>query len=393
VARKSHPVFRALDRWEGKGLLNSELAGTLRRETETELLGEGRRWSQYLLAATGAGVLMIAGGTFLAWAWPGMGFAGRSVTLGVVGAAVLWLGMALPRARRWIPIGYLLQISGSVLLLMAFAYSESAWDDRSAGGVAAGLLALATPAVLVGWAFRRDAVLVALQSALAFLFLFVFLDRTFGLGAEEVLWVLDALLVLGLGFLGYRLRDPAGPEWILNTFLAFLFSGLVLLLFSGNLLWDLDELAILPLDVWLIALAGFTLWSLQEETPLKLQRDWNERLLAYCVLLGIPFAFMTTLEVMETGPAVAALSVAGIGALGFWYSLPKGSRSVLAASCLAFLLAAWYYGAEKAGALGAVLALVTVAGILFFGALRVGTVGSPLSEASEGSNEMGEDGR
>ncbi len=50
---------------------------------EAELQGEGRRWSQYLLAATGGAVLIVAGGTFLAWAWPEMGPAGQSVTLAV----------------------------------------------------------------------------------------------------------------------------------------------------------------------------------------------------------------------------------------------------------------------------------------------------------------------
>jgi hypothetical protein len=94
--------------------------------------------------------------------------------------------------------------------------------------------------------------------------------------------------------------------------------------------------------------------------------------LAYCIVLAIPFTFMTTLEAMRAGPNTAALTLAAIGGAGLWYSIPRGMRWVLATSCLALLIAAWYYGAEKAGALGAVLALVGMSVILFWGSFKLG---------------------
>ncbi len=384
MSRSSHVVLQALSRWEGQGLIASPLAEALRSEVEETLLGESRRWSQYLLAATGGAVLMIAGGTFLAWAWPEMAYAGRSVALGVVGVLVLSLGVRVPRGGRWVPAGYFLQIAGPVLLLMAVAYSENAWADRTLGGILSGMVGLLTPVVMMGVAFRRDPVLPALQMALSFLFLSVFLDRVLGADGETILWILDGVLVLGLGVLGTRLKDPRGPAWLLNGFVALLFASLVLLLFSANVLWDLGEFAILPLDVWLLTVVGLSLWGLQETLPPHLRRDWYERQLAYCVLLAIPFGFITTLEAMNAGPNTAALTVGGVGGMGLGYSLPRGSRPVLVASCLALLIAAWYYGAEKAGALGAVLALAVVAVILFWGSSRMGRRPAPVGETRSG---------
>jgi hypothetical protein len=61
-----------------------------------------------------------------------------------------------------------------------------------------------------------------------------------------------------------------------------------------------------------------------------------------------------------------------VGGLGLLYSLPRGSRVVLLAACIALLAAAWYYGAEKGGALGSVLALTLWAAVLFWGSSRLG---------------------
>lgn len=235
----------------------------------------------------------------------------------------------------------------------------------------AGVLALATPLVLVGYYLKKDPVIAALQAALSFLFFFLFLDRTFGFSQVTCIWILDGLLVVGLAYLAVKMRNPKEPEWVLNLFMAFLYVTPVLLVFTGELVWNLDEHVIYPLDLWLIAVAGLSLWALQDSAPVHLPKDWYERQLAYAVLIGIPFALMTTLEVLETGPHVAALSVAAIGGLGLWFAIPRGSRAVLIASCLALLIAAWFYGAEMAGALGAVVALTVMAGALFLGASRI----------------------
>jgi hypothetical protein len=61
-----------------------------------------------------------------------------------------------------------------------------------------------------------------------------------------------------------------------------------------------------------------------------------------------------------------------VGGVGLAYSLPRESRVVLAASCIALLVAAWYYGAEKGGALGSVLALAFMAVLLLWASSRVG---------------------
>ncbi len=372
MARTSHPVFRAIRRWEEKGLLPPHLANNLRDETREEFEVESRRWSQYLLAATGGAVLVIAGSTFLAWAWPAMGPAGQSLTLAVIGLGIFTLGVRLPGVGRWVPVAYLLQVSGPVLVFMGLIHSREAWADGSAGGVAVGVAGLLVALGALGVALRRDPGLAGLQAAMAFLFVYGFFDRATVLGDEPILWILDGILVLALAFLGYRLEDPDGPEWALPMFAACAVTGFVLLAFSGEIAWDLDAFTILPMDVWLILVAGLAFWGLQDGAPPHLRRDWFEKVLALCVLAGIPFGFITTLEALDTPPEPAALTVGGVGGVGLWYGLARGSRPVLVAACVALLIAAWYYGAEKAGALGSVLALGVMAALLFWGATRVG---------------------
>jgi len=318
----------------------------------------------------------------LAWAWPELGYAGQSVALGVIGAVVVALGLRLLGKLNLNPVAYLLLLSGPPLILMALAYSENAWPDRTPGGIVVGILSLVLPIGFLVATLRKDPVLAALQAAFSFLFLFLFLDRALGLGLESSLWVLDGVGLAGLAWLGFRLRDPAGPPWVLNTFLAVLYASLLLAFLTGDILWNLEEFTIIPADVWLLTVAGISVWAMQENVPVHLQRDWFERQLAYCIVLAIPFAFITTLEAMKAGPNTAALTVASIGVLGLWYGIPRAVRSVLIVSCLALLVAAWYYGAEKAGALGAVLALTAMAVILFWASTRLGSRQPPGGRAA-----------
>jgi hypothetical protein len=371
MARSSHPVLRALRRWEGKGLLDSGLAARLREEYEGELQGESQRWSQYLLATTGGAVLVVAASTFLTWVWPEMGYAGQSVTLALIGFLVLGLGLRLTDLGKWIPVAYLLQVAGAVMIFMALLHSENAWSDGTAGGWGVGLIGLILPVALFWRATRAHGVLAALHAALVFLFWFVFLDRAMGLTQESVLWVLDGVILLWLLILVYQLRRPDAPEWALSVFLGLLYSSVVLIAISAEVLWSLEEDTIFTLDAWLVLASALSLWGLSNRAPRHLQRDWYEHQLALCILIGIGFAFITMLETLETGPTAAALVVAGIGVLGLWYSLPRGARTVLIASCLALLISAWYWGAEMSGALGAVLALVVVSVVLFWGATRL----------------------
>ena len=143
------------------------------------------------------------------------------------------------------------------------------------------------------------------------------------------------------------------PEWAQSVFRFLLFSSVVLVVPRGEFTWDLDETVIYPLDSWLLAAAGIMLWGLHESMPKHRRRDWYEHQLAFCIRVAIPFAFITTLEAMRTGPTPAALTVAVVGALGLLYSLPRGARSILVASCVALLISAWYWGAEMKSAVGA----------------------------------------
>ncbi len=378
----SKKALQAIRRWEDKGLLAPSLGDKLRAEVAAEAWTDSRRWSQYLLAATGAAVLLIAAGTFLAWIWPGMGFAGQSVTLAVVGAAILALGIALTARDRWPAVAYLLQVAGPVMIAMAAVWSENAWPDRTAGGIGVALVVLATTVLALGAAARKEPLLVALQAPLAFLFLYVSLDRGLGLDMKTSLWVLDVLVLVALAVTAFRLRRSGGPAWLLGAFTSFLYAGLGLLMFSAVIAWDMKRTAVVPMDIWLLTVAGLSVWGMQDSVPEHLRHEAYERQLAYCVVLWIPFGFFTTLVTLFSGPTEAALVVAAGGALGLWFALRRGSPAVLAASCITLLAAAWYYGSAKAGALGAVLALTSVAILLLWASSRMSGRKAPQAAAS-----------
>lgn len=371
MSASAKDTLKAIHRWEEKGLISPPLGDVLRADVEAEGWSENRRWSQYLLAATGGAVLIIASGTFLAWIWPGMGFAGQAVTLAVVGAVILALGIALTARGRWPGVAYLLQVAGPIMIAMAAAWSENAWPDRTAGGLGAALVMLATTALVLVVAARKDALLLALQAPLAFLFLYVAMDRGLGLDVKACLWALDALLVVALAVTAFRLRRPGGPVWLLGVFTSFLYAALVLVMFSAIVGWDMKRMAVVPMDIWLLIVVGLSVWGMQDSVPEHLRQEGYERQLAYCVILWIPFGFFTTLVSMRSGPTEAALVVAAGGGLGLWFALLRGSAGVLAASCLVLLAAAWYYGSAKAGALGAVLALAVMAAVLFWASSRM----------------------
>jgi hypothetical protein len=302
-----------------------------------------------------------------------MGYAGQSLALGIIGVVVLALGVRFFGRPSLIPVAYLLQLSGPILIFMALAYSENAWADGSLGGVVSGILALSFPLLVVTYSLKKDPVLGSLQAALSFLSLFLFLDRALGLSMEESLWVMDGIGLLGLAWLGYRLRDPAVPDWTLNTFLAFLYVSLFLVFVSGEVIWELEAMVMVPADLWLLAVVGFSVWALQDGVPMHLQRDWYERQLAYCLLMAIPFTFITVLETLHLGANSAALALVAMGGVALWYSIRRGLRWILVTSCLILLIAAWYYGAEKAGALGSVLALTVMAVLLFILSSKLGS--------------------
>jgi hypothetical protein len=365
-------IRAALKRWVQKGLLEPEKAQALAREVEEDAKGREGQWAQYLLAATGGAVLIVAASTFLAWVWPDLGYPGQTVTLGAIGLALLALGIRLPKKGRLGPVAYLLQLAATVLVIMAFVHSEKAWADGSLAGWIVGLLALAMPFLLMTLAIKDRGMLAGLQASLSFVFLFLFMDRALGLSEEPVLWILDGILLGILAFLAFTLRDREVPDWVLGTFFTLLLSSIILIAISSEVIWDLEDSAIYPMDLWLLTVAGLCIWGSQPSTPNHLKREWYLPLLALCVLVAIPFGFITTLETLDTGPTAAALTVAAIGVAGLAYSLPRGVQVVAATSCVALLVAAWYWGAEMSGALGAVFALLAVSIVLFWGATRLG---------------------
>ena len=114
--------------------------------------------------------------------------------------------------------------------------------------------------------------------------------------------------------------------------------------------------------------------------PPALQRDWFGHRLAWCVVLAIPLGFLTTLEVMDASPEIAALAVGAIGGSAMAYGLRR-ERSVLVAGCVTLLCAAWCFGVDRGGVLGAVGALAATAALLFWLSARLGR--SPSAPPSE----------
>ena len=260
MAGMTPSIRAALKRWVAKGLLEPEQAQTLAREVEEDAAGSERQWAQYLLAATGGAVLIVAAGTFLAWVWPDLGYAGQTVTLGVIGLALLGLGIRLPKKGRLGPVAYLLQLAATVLVIMAFVHSEKAWVDGSFAGWIVGLLSLAMPFLLMTIAIKDRGALAGLQASLSFIFLFLFMDRALGLSEEPILWILDGILLGILAFLAFTLRNREVPDWVLGTFFTLLLSSIILIAISSEVIWDLEDGTIYPMDLWLLIVAGLCIW-------------------------------------------------------------------------------------------------------------------------------------
>ncbi|HSM60751.1 MAG TPA: hypothetical protein VK849_08135, partial [Longimicrobiales bacterium] len=127
---------------------------------------------------------------------------------------------------------------------------------------------------------------------------------------------------------------------------------------------SLDDAAALPLDVWFLLVVGLTLWGIHR-APKGLRRDWFTDQLGWAVIAWIPLGFWTALGSLDGPAELALMLVAGVGVAGLAYGSRFGARRVLAAGALAFIAGIWYWAVERAGALGAVLALVATAAALF----------------------------
>lgn len=379
MSRVPRDVQAALERWRERGLLDREQARALAAEAEDHAGRSGRRAFQYVLAATGGIVVVIAAGVLGEWAWPLLGYEGRSLVLVATGFAVHFLGLRVEATERWRPAGYLLQTAGLVVLLGASMYSERPWPDLSPPAVAIGAVGLVLPLVLTYRAIGRDPIMPAVHVALGFAFLAVFLDRATPLSDDAIVWTLDAVLAVVAAGLVLRLRrGTAEPEeaWALNAFVAALYAGLVLVVATAVGPLGLESDAVWAMDAWLALAAGLTLWGIHRGPP-ALQRDWFGRQLALCVTAAVPLGFVTTLDALDAGAEAAALVVGGVGAVAMAYGLGRDERAVLVAGCIALLAAAWYYGVERGGALGAVGALAATAALLFWLSARLGRRAEP----------------
>ena len=375
MSRDVDAVFEAIERWEVSQLIDAGTANALRLETRESAEIGTRRLVQYVLAGTAAAVALIAGGGFLSWSWPLLGEPARASLLGAAAMAVLLGGTHIEKGHRWLPVAYLMQTAGLSLLLVTFMYSKRAWGDMSIGGMIAGALALAVPIVLAPRAIRTSTVMPAVHLAFALAFLTVFLDRATPLSSDAVVWVLDAALLGALLVLIRMLRDDPDREeypWLLNAFVTAISAGFVLIGLTAVGPFGLDAAAVLPLDLWLLIAVGLTVRALGMDA-FGDQRAWLAQLLSYQVVLWIPFGFYTALELLDGPPELAFLLVGGGGVAAFGYANTRGLRPVLGAAALAFVSGVWYWGVERGGALGAVLALALTAAGLFWVSGRTGT--------------------
>jgi len=361
-------VLEAIRRWEDKVLLDGELADRLRAEVEEDSAAGTQRLFQYALATTGAVILLIAGGVFTDWAWPLMTEALRAGLLCLVGLGVHLGGVRIEGGRRWLPAAYLMQTAGLALLIFGLMYSDNAWPDMSAGGIASGVVALAVPFVLGLRTLRLNPVMPAVHLAMGLIFLTVFFARATPLLGKDILWVVDGVLLLAvLRMMRILAGDPGGERypWALNAFAVSLYAGFVLMFFTAGISLDLGQDAIYPMDAWLFLMMAVTVYGIHW-APEGLRRGWFGLQLALCQLAWIPLGMVSTVEVAAGPPEAALMAVGGSGIAGFLYARRNGVREILAVSALSFVIGAWYWGVERAGALGAVAALVVTAGLLFW---------------------------
>jgi len=375
MAQGGRQLLQAIARWQDKALISPELATRLRDEVDESAEAGTARLTQYIVAATGAVVLLIASGVFLDWAWPRMDEGTRTGFLFGVGLGVHLWGARLEVVRRWIPAALLMQTAGLGVLMAALIYSDQAWADMSTGGVAIGVASLLLPLVLAPRSFRANAVMPAVHLCFALGFLAVALDRATPLTGDQIVWVVDGFLAVAAGIMVWVLRgDPEGGRhpWALNAFVAAIYAGAVLVVITATGPMDLEAKAAYPLDAWWTMMVALTLWGIHR-SPRGLRRGWFEDHLAYCVLLWIPLGFLTTLEALDWHMIWAMVFVSGMGVVGFAYALRYRLARMVITCAITFVVGVWAWAADRGGALGGVAGLALAAALLFWLSGKVGS--------------------
>ncbi|HEX6200707.1 MAG TPA: DUF2157 domain-containing protein [Thermoanaerobaculia bacterium] len=379
-------VLEAVRRWERQGLVDEETASRLREEQESWARGRGRRASQLVLAVAGGAVLLVAAGVLTDWLWPLMDRGSRALALAVVGILVHFVGTRMEDRERWLPASWALQTAGLLVLLGAFLYSEQAWNDTSLPGIVVGIAALLVPLLTAPRALDRNPVMPAVHLALAPAFLAVFLDRATPLSPEAIVWIVDGFLLLATVLLLRELARTTDPDAVdrrLHAFVVALYAGLALVIATATVSLELGEDTLWAVDAWWAGVLALTLWAIHRAPP-RLQRAWYGNQLAGLVLLGIPLAFMTTLELLDMTAEGAAVAVGALGGAALAYGIREDGSLVVRAGALALVVAAWYYGVERGGALGAVVALAFTAALLLWLSVRLGGDDEEALEGLEG---------
>lgn len=372
MARTARQVGSALDRWVGKGLLDAAGAEDLRREAELHHLESTRRLGQILVASLGAVALILAAVLFAQRNWPNLSEAARTVVLLAAGLVVYLLGLRVRRRLAWRYSGVLLQAGGWGVLISGIAYSYNAWADGSPAAVAMGVLSLAIPVATAPVSFREGVLMTGVHAAAAYGFVGLFFGRTFGMSYDQVVWWLDgvtALAVVGLPVV-IRTRGGEVADRALAAFAVSVWGGLVLVSMTGAGPLEMQENTVWPMDVWLLLIAGVTLWAIHLG-PATLRRAEYEANLAVCVVVGGFLAMATANGPLGLGTGSLAAFGAGVGVAGMAYGLGQRSAGVLLTGALMMLLNTWIFAIDNAGAMGGVVALLVSAAILFWVSTRI----------------------
>ena len=372
---RQNAVLEAIERWTTASIIDQETADRLRSAESKHDLAVTARISQYVLATSGAAVLLIASGVFLEWAWPALDDVSRTITLAGTGVAVTAGGITLEVRGRWAPSSFALQLAGVGLLLTAYVWSERAWADQSLQAMIFGGSALVAPAALVWRSIKsRNALLPGIHFAAGLGFLAIFLDRSTPLSGDSIIWVLDAVLVLATMILGRLLSagpEYGGKDWALNAFITSMGAGFVLVTLTATGPLGMED-PMLALDAWWALAVGLTVCGLAVETA-PADRDGLQYLLALEVLGWIPLGMATARESLNQGPGLATLMVSGVAIAAYLYADRSGYTPVLAAAAIAFVLPIWAWAVEAGGATGGIAALTLTAGVLFWAAGRRGS--------------------
>ncbi len=372
---RQNAVLEAIERWTTASIIDQETADRLRSAESKHDLAATARISQYVLATSGAAVLLIAGGVFLEWAWPTLDDVGRTITLAGTGVAVTAGGITLEVRGRWAPSSFALQLAGVGLLLTAYVWSERAWADQSLQATIFGGSALVAPAALVWRSIKsRNALLPGIHFAAGLGFLAIFLDRSTPLSGDSIIWVLDGVLLLATMILGRLLSagpEYGGKDWALNAFITSMGAGFVLVTLTATGPLGMED-PMLALDAWWALAVGLTVCGLAVETT-PADRGGLQYLLALEVLGWIPLGMATARETLNQGPGLATLMVSGVAIAAYLYADRSGYTPVLAAAAIAFVLPIWAWAVEAGGATGGIAALTLTAGVLFWAAGRRGS--------------------